>query len=92
MREAGSFLYSILHPYYFLFHFISLSLPLGVWIQFEIAIDTDSVLRLGKERSVIEITHEGETKHIAEACLPCEIIKTEQEREAETAPRFQLKV
>lgn len=70
MREARSLLYSILYPYYFLFHFISLSLPLGVWIEFEIVIDTDNVLRLEKERNVIEITQEGETKQIVEACLP----------------------
>jgi hypothetical protein len=44
MEEATSFLYSLLYPYYFLFHVISLSLPFAVWIEYEIVIDIDTAL------------------------------------------------
>jgi hypothetical protein len=54
---------SILFYILIIFFFTSAhSLPLGVWIEFEIVIDTDTVLRLEKERIVIEIIQEGETK------------------------------
>ena len=69
MQDRSSILFFIL-IIFFSTSSLSLTLPLGVWIGYEIVIDTDTVLRLEKERNVIEITQEGEMKHIVEACLP----------------------
>ena len=92
MREAWSFLYSIPHPYYFLFHFISLSLPTSwcldwVWDCYWHRHRAEAWKRKKCDWNYAGRWDEADRGSV----LAREIIKTEQEREAETAPLSPIK-